>query len=164
MQFKGHLYRALNPHYAAAPLSGAGAARYGGRFNAKGTPALYTALSPETALREANQVGTLQPTTLVALRARIDRLFDARDGTALARYQMTPDLLASPTWRNDMRITGIAPTQAFAKTLVSAGYDAMLVPSYAAGAAPTSLNIVLWSWADSATVALSVVDDENRLS
>ncbi len=68
-RYKGALYRALNPVYAREPLSGRGAELYGGRFNQKGIPALYTALDPATALREANQVGSLQPTLLVSYRA-----------------------------------------------------------------------------------------------
>ena len=47
-RYAGPLYRALNPVYARAPLSGRGAELYGGRFNAKGTPALYTSLDPTT--------------------------------------------------------------------------------------------------------------------
>lgn len=53
MHFKGKLYRAINPIFAQDPLSGRGEALYGGRFNRKGTPALYTSLSIMTALREA---------------------------------------------------------------------------------------------------------------
>ena len=71
ISYRGKLYRALNPIHAREPLSGRGAALYGGRFNPKGTPALYASLSPMTALREANQVGNLQPTTLVAYDAEI---------------------------------------------------------------------------------------------
>ena len=52
MHYTGLLYRALNPVWARDPLSGAGAARYGGRFNRIGRPALYTAFDPATALRE----------------------------------------------------------------------------------------------------------------
>jgi RES domain-containing protein len=59
MRHDGELYRALNPIYAREPLSGRGAELYGGRFNPKGVPALYTSLSVMTALREANQVGNL---------------------------------------------------------------------------------------------------------
>ena len=36
----------------------------GGRFNPKGIPALYTAMSVMNAIREANQIGTLRPTML----------------------------------------------------------------------------------------------------
>ena len=78
-RFAGLLYRALNPVYARDPLSGRGSQVYGGRFNPKGTAALYASLSPVTALREANQVGALQPTTLVAYEADVHPVFDTRD-------------------------------------------------------------------------------------
>ena len=66
-RYRGPLYRALNPVYAREPLSGRGAELYGGRFNAKGTPALYTSLDPATALREANQVGRSYARKLVTV-------------------------------------------------------------------------------------------------
>ena len=78
ISYKGKLYRALNPIYAREPLSGRGAELYGGRFNPKGMPALYSSLSVMTALSEANQVGNLQPTTLVSYDAEIERVFDGR--------------------------------------------------------------------------------------
>ena len=81
MHYSGKLYRAFNPAYASEPLSGRGAELHGGRFNPKGTPALYLALSPHTALQEANQAGSFQPTTVVSYDADIDSLFDARDET-----------------------------------------------------------------------------------
>ena len=58
MLYRGPLYRALNPIYAREPLSGRGAELYGGRFNPKGVPALYSSLTVMTALREANQAGS----------------------------------------------------------------------------------------------------------
>ncbi|TIV07936.1 MAG: RES domain-containing protein, partial [Mesorhizobium sp.] len=83
MHYRGKLFRAINPIYAREPLSGRGAALFGGRFNPKGTPALYTSLTVITALREANQVGNLQPTTLVSYDAEIASVFDSRDEAAL---------------------------------------------------------------------------------
>ena len=62
-RYQGLLYRAINPVHAREPLSGEGARRHGGRFNPRGLPALYTSRSVMTAVREANQIGTLQPTT-----------------------------------------------------------------------------------------------------
>ena len=106
MHFEGELYRALNPIYAREPMSGRGAELYGGRFNPKGTPALYTSLSVMTALREANQVGSLQPTTLVSYDADIERIFDSRDDAALRAEGMDAAALADPTWRNQMKATG----------------------------------------------------------
>ena len=78
-RYEGPHYRALNPVYAREQLSGRGAEFHGGRFNPKGTPTLYTALDPATALREANQVGSLQPTILVSYRASLGPIFDTRN-------------------------------------------------------------------------------------
>jgi len=162
--FVGLLYRALNPVYARVPLSGRGAEVYGGRFNPKGTPALYASLSPVTALREANQVGALQPTTLVAYEADVRPVFDTRDAEALAGFGATSKDLASVAWRDEMIASGESGTQAFARRLIAAGYAALLVPSYARGAAPADLNLVLWRWGDAAPARLVLIDDENRLA
>ncbi|MCC5993708.1 MAG: RES family NAD+ phosphorylase [Rhodobacteraceae bacterium] len=161
-RFAGPLYRALNPVYAREPLSGCGAALHGGRFNAKGVPALYTALDPATALREANQVGTLQPTVLVSYRADIGPIFDTRDMDALDQYDLSPQHLADPGWRTRMLDGHPVPTQDFAHRLSTDGFAGLLTRSFAQGAAESSLNIVLWRWTGKGCV-LDVVDDENRL-
>ncbi|MEL6888769.1 MAG: RES family NAD+ phosphorylase, partial [Pseudomonadota bacterium] len=158
----GPLYRALNPVYARAPLSGAGAERYGGRFNPVGTPTLYTALTPATALREANQVGDLQPTVLVAYRADLGPVFDTSDADALAAHDMTPDALADPGWRAAMLAGDAVPTQAFACALIADGYAGLQVRSYARGLGAQDLNLVLWRWTGPETT-LEVIDDDNRL-
>lgn len=164
MHYQGMLYRALNPIHAREPLSGRGAELYGGRFNPKGMPALYTSLSILTALREANQVGHLQPTTLVSYRADIEAVFDSRDAAALRSENVDPDDLSDPGWRDQMREKGEARTQALARRLVASGYRGLLVRSFAAGAAEGDLNLVLWAWGDVVGARLVLVDDENRLS
>ncbi len=164
MRFSGLLYRALNPVYAREPLSGRGAALYGGRFNAKGTPALYTSLSVMTALREANQAGSLQPTVLVSYEAEIESVFDSRDIAALAAEGLDPAALADPGWRDRMRAGRAAPTQVFAQALAAKGHAGLLVRSFAPGAREGDLNLVLWQWGDAAPARLRVVDDEGRLS
>ena len=45
MRFRGTCYRAHDPQWAFSPLSGEGARTHGGRFNPKGVPALYLALT-----------------------------------------------------------------------------------------------------------------------
>ncbi len=164
ISYQGKLYRALNPVYAREPLSGRGAELYGGRFNPKGTPALYSSLSVMTALREANQAGNLQPTTLVSYDADIARVFDSRDKAALASENMDADALADSSWRDQMKAGGEARTQSFARRLIAAGYHALLVKSFAPGAAEDDLNLVLWTWSDAAPHRLILIDDENRLS
>ncbi|TAN01515.1 MAG: RES domain-containing protein [Rhizobiaceae bacterium] len=164
MRFRGVLYRALNPIYAREPMSGRGAALYGGRFNRKGVPALYTSLSVMTALREANQVGNLQPTTLVSYDADIGNIFDCRVGGALRAEGMDAATLADPAWRDQMKAKGEAQTQAFARRLAAAGHHGLLVRSFAPGATGDDLNLVLWQWSDAAPCRLELIDDENRLS
>lgn len=161
-RFAGRLYRALNPVYAREPLSGRGAELHGGRFNPKGMAALYTALSPAAALREANQVGDLQPTTLVAYRADVGPVFDTRDTAALGAHGMTPADLADPGWRSAMLDRRPVPTHILVGGLRAAGFTGLLVRSFAKGADPAALNLVLWHWeGDGAT--LRVIDDEDRL-
>ncbi|WEX75027.1 RES domain-containing protein [Sinorhizobium numidicum] len=164
MRYHGKLYRALNPIYAREPLSGRGAELYGGRFNPKGVPALYSSLSVMTALREANQVGSLQPTTLVSYDAEIERVFDTRDEEALAAEHMDAVALADSTWRDQMKANGEARTQAFARRLIAGGYHALLVRSFAPGATAEDLNLVLWTWGGAAPSRLVLIDDEGRLS
>ena len=159
MRFSGLLYRALNPVYAGKPLSGEGAACYGGRFNRVGQPALYTSLAPETALREANQVGTLQPTTLVCYRADVGPLLDGRDEVALATFELTPSQLADPNWRDDMLSQRTVATHDLADFAIADGYSGILVPSYARGSPPYAVNLVLWEWDG----RLELVDTDNRL-
>jgi RES domain-containing protein len=163
MRYRGPLYRALNPVFAREPLSGRGAELYGGRFNAKGTPALYTSLSVMTALREANQAGSFQPTTLVSYDAEIDDVFDTRDDAGLEAMGVSAADLADNSWRDQMK-KGIARTQAFARTLIAAGHNGLLVRSFASGTTERDLNLVLWKWGDQAPSRLALIDDENRLS
>ena len=161
--YEGKLYRALNPIFAREPLSGQGAALYGGRFNPKGVPTLYASLSVMTALREANQVGSLQPTTLVSYDAEIASVFDCRDESALAAQGMTADMLAATTWRDEAKASGEAKTQSFARRLMKAGHQGLLVRSFAPGSSAEDLNLVLWTWGDAAPSRIVPIDDEGRL-
>ena len=164
IRYEGPLYRALNPVFAREPLSGQGAALYGGRFNPRGVPTLYASLSVMTAVREANQVGSLQPTTLVSYDAEIASVFDCRDEGALAAQGMTADMLAAATWRDEARATGEAKTQGFARRLMEAGHHGLLVRSFAPGSKAEDLNLVLWTWGDAAPARIVLIDDEGRLS
>ena len=161
-RYTGPLYRALNPGYAREPLSGRGAELYGGRFNAKGIPALYTAIDPTTALREANQVGSLQPTILVSYIADLGPIFDTRDQDGLEQYGMTEAMLADSAWRMKMLDSLSVPTQDFAGSLIADGFAGLLIWSFAKGASASDFNIVLWNWTSEGCV-LTVVDDEDRL-
>jgi RES domain-containing protein len=161
VRYRGPLYRALTPIWARQPLSGDGARLHGGRFNPKGLAALYASLTPLTAIREANRAGAFQPVTLVCYRADFDPVLDARDPAALAAHGATAELLADDAWRLRTAPSGKAPTQALAERLIAADFVGMLVRSFAPGATPADLNLVLWRWGPD---SLSVIDDEGRLT
>ncbi len=159
MDFDGLLYRAVDPAFWHEPLSGAGAARHPQRFNVAGMAALYTAQDPQTVLREKMQAGPLQPVLIVALRARLTGLLDARDKGALARFGVTADEIGSPDWQDEVQRCGRAASQRFAVAVRAAGYAGLVVPSYAEGAAAQDVNVVLWQWD-----GLEVVDDKGCLA
>ncbi len=161
-RYSGLLYRALNPVHAREPLSGFGAGLHGGRFNPKGMLALYTSIDPSTALREANQVGNVQPTVLVFYRADLGPIFDTRDTAALNDYGQSAGSLADSGWRTAMLERRTAPSQEFARALVADGFAGLLVRSFAKGTSASNLNLVLWRWR-SAGCMLEVIDDEKRL-
>jgi len=70
-------YRFITPRWAHTPTSGAGAARFGGRFNRPGIKALYLSRHVETAAAEYQQDDPLiPPGTLVAYRVALSRVVD----------------------------------------------------------------------------------------
>lgn len=163
MQVRGVLYRALNPYWAYRPLSGDGAAQFGGRFNRRGRQALYLADSPETALTESNQAGTLQPTTLVAVDVDLDAIFDARDAEALARFGESPASIGRNDWALVMDRDGIAPGQALAERLIADHFAGLRAPSHAPGAAPGAEILALWAWGETPPQRLTLIDEASRL-
>ena len=71
VRLTGLVYRAHNPRWSFAPMSGRGAALYGGRFNPVGMEALYTSLQVEAAWREAQRI-RLQGAAVDDMRYRVD--------------------------------------------------------------------------------------------
>lgn len=92
-------------------------------------------------------MGNLQPTTLVCYEAEIQRIFDGRDTAALVSEGMDAAALADAGWRDEMRVAGEARTQAFARRLIDASHNGLLVRSFAPGATADDLNLVLGRWA-----------------
>lgn len=82
-----YYYRYLTPKWAYQPLSGAGAARAGGRFNRPGVEALYLAADPETALAEYKQGSSLpRPATLAAYHLKLADVIDLSNGYEADRW------------------------------------------------------------------------------
>lgn len=76
-----HYFRYLTPKWAYLPLSGAGAASAGGRFNRPGVEALYLSAESETALAEHKQGSSLpRPATLAAYEVELCDVVDLSAG------------------------------------------------------------------------------------
>lgn len=165
MRIRGLVYRAHNPQWSWAPLSGEGARRHGGRFNRRGLPALYTSLAPLTAVREAQPLGRpMQPLTLCAYEVDAEPVFDAMNDERRIALGVTEAELAHPTWEEEMLTGTVPPSQALADRLIEAGYVGLQVRSFAAGANPEDINLVLWRWGPDRPARVILIDDEGRLS
>ena len=123
-------FRANKPEWAYAPLSGAGAAKVGGRFNRQGIEALYLSLDRLTALDEYQQCSSLlPPCTLCQYTLGISGLVDLRaltdDGQWDADWHnWTAD------WREQRFNQGITPiTWMLGDLAMEQGYKGIIFPS-----------------------------------
>ena len=163
-RFRGLCYRAHNPAWSFSPISADGARRYGGRFNPKGVPALYTSLSELVALAEYQQ-GFLhrpQPTTLCTYEIDCIDVVDLTNPEELSIRDISPADLAC-AWEYDL-IQGKTPaSRVIAQHLIDEGIAGIIVPSFASNSPEQGKNLVLWTWNDTLPHRVSVIDDFGRL-
>ncbi|KAA2235739.1 RES family NAD+ phosphorylase [Salinarimonas soli] len=138
----GRFWRMLAPRWSHQPLSGEGAARHGGRYNAPGTPALYMSEAFTMAVAEYEQDLGIRPGMLCAYDVEAGGILDLTDPATLAALGTTPADLAAP-WKQIALIErGRPPTWDLAGRLIEAGAIGVRVPSTRAAGA----NLVLWRW------------------
>lgn len=163
MRFKALAYRGHNPKWSFAPISGAGAAIHGGRFNPKGVPALYLALSPQGAFLEATQgfAYKFNPLTLCTYEVDCDDIVDLSTASAQTIADVDPADLAAP-WAFDLA-NGNRPASWTLYDRLASNAAGILVPSFAVNATPAMINLVLWRWSGTPPHKVAVHDPEGRL-
>ena len=152
------LYRALRPAFAFAPLSGAGAAVAGGRWNARGAPALYLAGDPMTALAEYNQDLLFRPVTLAQYRVRAAKLADLTDADFRRDRQIDDATLRCEWYRLSLEQFAV-PSWLRAAELAEDGYHGVRYPSRINGAT----CVCLWRWNEAGGCKVAVSDLDSRL-
>jgi RES domain-containing protein len=157
-------YRAHDPKWSFSPLSGDGAAVHGGRFNPKGVPALYLALSLGTATREVSDgfAFRINPCVLCCYEVDCADLADLRTDTVRNEHGIAlADLLCA--WESDVRERREPASWQVARRLIARGIAGILVPSFTPGARLGDDNLVLWDWSERPPHQVRVFDPSRRL-
>lgn len=164
MRFQATCYRAHDPRWSFAPLSGDGAAIRGARFNTQGTPALYLALTIMTAVKEINQgfAQKIEPCVLCSYDIDCEDVVDLRTVDDRKAAGVSLDDMAC-AWFSDISQGREPASWRVARRLLSAGKAGILVPSFAPGATAADHNLVLWKWGKGLPHKVSVYDPSGRL-
>ncbi len=147
MRFTGECFRAHDPSWSWNPLSGAGAALKGRRFNWPGLETLYLSLSVNTVFREVSGgfAHRLTPYVLCSYDVDCENIADLRTDADRATLGIPLDDLAC-AWGDALIADREPESWAIVRRLLSDGYAGALVPSFASGATPDDQNLVLWKW------------------
>ncbi|MCB2080518.1 MAG: RES family NAD+ phosphorylase [Novosphingobium sp.] len=158
------LWRMLPVTYQRSPLSGEGARLHGGRWNAKGVPALYLATDHATAVAEFYQ-GLPKPGTLAPYRLVCDAIADLTDGQGGPADETVEHGLVANWKAMAARGDRLPPSWKIAAELIGAGAQGALVPSVQNRGGSC---LVLWEWHDARTgggegAALTLIDPREDL-
>lgn len=147
MRFQGTCYRGHDPKWAFSPVSGEGARLKGGRFNARGTPALYFSLTVEGLFIEMGHGFSQRfaPLTVCSYEVDVDDVVDLRADEDRARASVDLQEMAC-AWADDLAEGREPASWGVTRKLAAAGAAGILVPSFANGARRDMSNLVLWTW------------------
>jgi RES domain-containing protein len=164
LRFRAACYRAHDPQWAFSPLSGEGAKLKGGRFNPKGVPALYLALTVQAMITETSHgfSNRFQPLTICTYDVDVGDIVDLRDDAGRNAQGVTLAEL-SCAWMDDVSAKRVPPSWQVASRLMASGAAGILVPSFAVGAAVDASNLVLWKWGPNLPHQVDVFDPSGRL-
>jgi RES domain-containing protein len=153
-------WRILAPKWAHDPLSGLGAARFGGRFNPKGVPALYLSESINTAFAEYQQDLMVRPGTFCAYQLNVLGIVDLCDVQVCKAISVDSTTLMSP-WKEILLVEKRSlPMWELSLRLLNQGFAGVRVPS---AQMQEGVNIVLWRWNDDLSHRVEVLDPKGEL-
>ncbi|WP_455273975.1 RES family NAD+ phosphorylase [Rhizobium herbae] len=153
------LWRAFVPQWAFAPLSGEGAARFGGRWNPVGAATIYAARELSTAWAEYNQGFVQHPALIVQLDLKDAALADLTDPVVLSGLAVPEDIHLCE-WRMLLDEGKVPPTHHLRQKLLAEGFDGVVYPSFMS---PGGTCVALWRWNAKGAPRLDVVDPDGRL-
>ncbi len=153
------LWRAFVPQWAHLPLSGEGAARFGGRWNPVGAKTIYAALELSTAWAEYNQSFVQHPALIAQFELHGARLADLTDAAVLNRFDAAPDIHRCQ-WRAMLDVGGTPPTYLLRERLIGEGIHGAIYPSFMS---PGGTCVALWRWNEEGAPRLEVIDPDHRL-
>lgn len=149
----------LTPRWASEPLSGAGAAKRGGRWNVPGQPALYLSEDHTTAFAEYMQ-DLERPGLFTPYHVAATRIVDLGDRSSRTVLDVDEATLLCP-WKAIARIEKRQPpTWTLAAALLTAGADGVRVPS---AQRVQGFNLVLWRWNTDDAASVVVLDPQGDL-
>lgn len=153
------LWRAFVPQWAFAPLSGDGAARFGGRWNPVGAATIYAARELSTAWAEYNQGFVQHPALIAQLDLKDAALADLTDPAVLSGLAL-PDDIHLCEWRMLLDEGKVPQTHQLRQRLIAEGFDGVVYPSFMS---PGGTCVALWRWNSKGAPRLDVVDPDGRL-
>lgn len=153
------LWRAFVPRWSHLPLSGEGAARFGGRWNAVGTPAIYAARELSTAWAEYNQGFVQHPALIARLELSGADLVDLTDDAVLEALGLDRTI-HDCEWRSMLDAGRQPPTHKLQKRLARQKKHGIIYPSFMS---PGGTCVALWKWNAKGAPKLEAVDPEGRL-
>ncbi len=153
------LWRAFVPRWAHLPLSGEGAARFGGRWNPVGAPTIYAARELSTAWAEYNQGFVQHPALIAQLELSGAALADLTDIETLRSLGVGEDIHRCE-WRDLIDRGELPETHALRESLLVQGFDGVIYPSFMS---PGGTCVALWRWNEEDAPRLEIVDPEDRL-